>query len=123
LDIEQIASDPLVRGEKMKKAFTIVCGGILVMALVFAVAGQARAQAVWKEGKVTERQSSGGIHHIQLDGKKVYMLMKDCRIDMRIADRPGAYIEKKVDFGYISKGQRVSIKAEDNRCYQVLILQ
>ncbi len=107
----------------MKRRAKNLFGGILAMALVLAFSGQTLAQAVWVEGTVTDKQSAGRIHHIQLDENKVYMLMKDCRVDMRIQDRPGAYIEKAVDAGYIRKGQRVTIKAENNRCYQVLILQ
>jgi hypothetical protein len=107
----------------MKRGIMTVCVGLFAAAFLLAFIGPVFAQAIWVEGKVTNRQSSGEIHHIQLDGKKVYMLMKDCRIDMRIQDRPGAFVEKPADFGYIRKGQRVTIKAEDNRAYQVLILE
>ena len=95
----------------------------LAATFLFLPTNLVSANPVWVEGTVTDRQSSGGIYHIQLDGKKVYMLMKDCRIDMRFEDRPGAYIEKPVDFGYVWKGQHVTIKAEDDRGYQVLILE
>jgi putative aminopeptidase FrvX len=112
-------------GDNMKKGFVII--GLIVFIGVSLVGGvnpsPAFADAVWIEGKVTERYSTGQVHHIQLDDKKHYMLMKNCRIDMRFRDRPGAFIEKPVDFGYIRKGQRVTIKAEDNRAYQILILE
>lgn len=107
----------------MEQAHKMILGPFLAMIFLLALSAPVLAQAVWVEGKVTDKQSDGRIHHIQLDDNKVYMLMKDCRIDWRIQDRPGAFIEKHVDFGYIRIGQRVTIKAEDNRCYQVLILQ
>ncbi|PKN64750.1 MAG: hypothetical protein CVU57_13105 [Deltaproteobacteria bacterium HGW-Deltaproteobacteria-15] len=107
----------------MKKARLTILAGFLATVFLFTVSCPVFAQAVWVEGEVTDKQSTGRIHHIQLDDKKIYLLMKDCRIDWRIQTRPGAYIEKPVDFGYIRIGQRVTIKAEDNRCYQVLILQ
>jgi hypothetical protein len=107
----------------MNRGLMIVCGGILAAAFLLAFTGPVLAQAVWVEGKVTERYSTGQVHHIQLDGKKHYMLMKDCRIDMRFRGSPRGFIEKPVDFGYIRVGQRITIKAEDNRAYQILILE
>lgn len=107
----------------MKTRYMSACVGIPVMAFLLAFSGPVFAQQVWVEGKVTDRQSAGEIRHIQLDGKKVYMLMKDCRIDMRFQDRPGAFNEKPVDFGYVRKGQRITMKVEDNRVFQVLILE
>jgi hypothetical protein len=107
----------------MKMGYRIIFRAILGMSLLFALSYPVLAAPAWVEGKVTDRQSSGGIHHIQLDGKKVYMLMKDCRIDMRFQEKPGMYFEKPVDFGYVSKGQHITIKAEDDRAYQVLILE
>jgi hypothetical protein len=107
----------------MASLYKMIWKGFLATVFLFALTTLASAQPVWVEGKVTDKQSVGQVHQVQLDGKKVYMLMKECRVDMRIQDRPGVYMEKPVDAGYIRKGQRVTLKAEDTRCYQVLILQ
>ena len=107
----------------MKTKVMIALLGFLLTGVMPAVTEQALAEQAWVEGKVTDRSNSGEIHFIQLDGKKTYMLMKGCRIKMRFEERPGAFNEEPVDFGYVRKGQKVTLKAEDNRAFQVLILE
>jgi hypothetical protein len=126
-------------GEKMKRGFVNIYVTVLVLSLSpilgipFPAAGQQRQPPAetgthkmggpaWIEGKVTAKPSADSYRYVEVDGK-TYTLMPDIRIVEVYQTQPGIMTERKIEHYQIRKGQRINMKVEGLRVYDIELHQ
>ena len=74
----------------------------------------------WRLGTITARPHTGKYRQLEVDGKP-YTLMPDIRIAELYQSEPGIVNEKQLGFHQLRKGQRVNIKVEGLRIYEIQV--
>jgi hypothetical protein len=80
------------------------------------------AHTVWLEGRVSQAPWSEKHRHIEVNGEK-YTFMPEATINLHHRNASGSYTEDPIPMSHIRKGQRVLIRIQGYRIYEITVLE
>jgi hypothetical protein len=104
-----------------KRARTIAVAAAISTCLLLASAF-VWAHTVWLEGRVGKAPWTEKYRHIEVNGVK-YTFMPDATINVHHRNGSGSYVDDPIPLSHIRKGQRVLIRIQGYRIYEITVLE
>ena len=83
----------------------------------------ATAQAVWTDGTITKAPRQDKRIHIGVNDVPYTFLNKDIRVAQHYEVKPGMYNEQRLSLEDLTVGQKVMIRAQGHRIYELRVVQ
>jgi hypothetical protein len=80
------------------------------------------AHTVWLEGRVSKAPWNEKHRHIEVNGEK-YTFMPEATINLHHRNASGSYTEDPIPMSHLRKGQRVLIRIQGYRIYEITVLE
>jgi len=103
------------------KARTTAVTAISICLLLLSFS-PAPAHTVWLEGRVSKAPWSEKYRHIEVNGEK-YTFMPEATINVHHRNASGSYTDDPISLSHIRKGQRVLIRIQGYRIYEITVLE
>ena len=100
----------------------LIIAGLIIGFLSVAPAGL-MAQAVWTNGTITKEPWKDKYTHISVNDVSYTLMPKGVRITRQYQVEPGMYGEEKVKAKNLRAGQKVMIRTQGHRIYQIHIIE
>ncbi len=102
----------------------LIFAAVLIFILITMAGEFSRsiAMPVWVEGEIVSLFKKEKHKYIQLE-EKIYTLMPSATIGIRYKTYSGAVMEKVGQFRDLKKGQKIMMRVEGYRVYQILVFK
>lgn len=100
----------------------ILFPAILAALATFCLAPPAPAGPTWMEGVVTSGPVEGRVRHLGVNDID-YSLMETVRVTRRFQIREGAFQDKEISFSDIIEGDRVEIRRQGFRIFEIVVVE
>lgn len=102
------------------KVLLIIC---LTLVWGLAISGPASAMTIWTEGRVTQAPwTENEYRHLGVNGIK-FTLMPKANIWKRTKNYKNIYNEKPISLNRVRLGQKVLIRHQGHRIYEIVVLR
>jgi len=96
----------------------LVLSGLLLISSSFAA-----AQAMWHTGTVTKEAWKDTYDRIEVNDVPYTLMPEGVRIAAQYQSQPGIYNSRRIQLKDISQGQKVMIRAQGHRIYEILVVR
>ena len=104
------------------RARTIAVTAAFSICLLLLSFSPAPAHTVWLEGKVSKAPWSEKYRHIEVNGEK-YTFMPEATINVHHRNGSGSYVDDPIPLSHIRQGQRVLIRVQGYRIYEITVIE
>ncbi|MDY6852458.1 MAG: hypothetical protein SV487_10360 [Thermodesulfobacteriota bacterium] len=95
----------------------------LTLAWALTISGPASAMTIWTEGRVTKAPwTDNEYRHLEVNGVK-FTLMPKANIWKRTKNYKNIYNEKPIALNRVRPGQKVLIRHQGHRIYELVVLR
>jgi len=102
---------------------TRICA-ILCLAVLFALVPIAvNAQAIWHEGAITKAPWKDTRIHVGIDNVEYTFISEGIHMSRNVEVKRGMYTEEPVGLKDLASGQRVMIRAQGHRIYEIHVME
>lgn len=101
------------KSEKLLLTVWLIC-------FFFLLPSATMADTRWKTGKITTPPWQNQYSHIGIDGRD-YTFMPKAALNLRVKKRSGLIQEKPLSLQQLKKKQKVFIKIQGSRIYQLIL--
>ena len=93
---------------------------LIMLFTVVASATELQAHGIWVEGVVTKAPWKSDYLRLKVD-RVVYIILPKCRVFRQVQSAEGAYGKEPATWDVIKEGDKVNVKAQGNRIFDILI--
>ncbi|PXF54244.1 MAG: hypothetical protein C4B57_08105 [Deltaproteobacteria bacterium] len=106
--------------DKSKSVFT---GTLITIALVLCLAGYVPAHTQWVSGVVTTSPWKERHEHIRVNNVTYTLMPKIVNVTIRHQTDSGIWSEKTISLDDIRRGQKIMIRVQGHRIYQIIVIE
>lgn len=106
--------------DKSKSVFT---GTLTTIALVLCLAGYVLAHTQWVSGVVTTSPWKEKYEHIRVNNVTYTLMPKIVNVTIRHQTDSGIWSEKTMSLDDIRRGQKIMIRVQGHRIYQIIVIE
>ncbi|GEM_PF-2412614 len=101
----------------------IVTGTLTTIALVLCLASYVPAHTQWVSGIVTTSPWKERHEHIRVNNVTYTLMPKIVNVTIRHQTDSGIWSEKTMSLNDIRRGQKIMIRAQGHRIYQIIVIE